>query len=189
MQNKICYRYKYREKKISDDHNDFINQIKKIHNIMNLSSQQNNFYIFEYKNKENAAEKILKYIKNIISSSKNDHICCQVSSIEHMMAIYLQKENNYLKIFFYDPNTNRKDPGFNVRWFEYFSNIENNETNILKEKIKFELEESNYFSNNNPSYLCIYTYIKEDFHSNKFRDDFNLKDTDHHFKNGKKIHY
>jgi hypothetical protein len=78
------------------------------------------------------------------------------------MAIYLQKHENYLRIYFYDPNINNGDYGFNVL-------INGNIEHIIAQNIDFT-KSSELFSNNNLS-LFMFAFDKNILNKKMTSDD------------------
>jgi hypothetical protein len=154
-------------------HDNFIRQVKSLFIIGNYYLSSNKFYFFKYIDKRDLIQKLNNTIKNAMNP-KDDHLCFYINTGLHAMAIYIQKTGNYLtddylKIFFYDPNDGLGHSGFSAKKPIYSAKNNINIENILK-NIKLDFDQS-YFGDYNLKYFSIFVFTKEDFNLNKTKCD------------------
>ncbi|WP_397600245.1 hypothetical protein [Silvanigrella sp.] len=141
--------------------NKYINLVQNLFNVGNSRLRHDNFFALKIEHKSVLNSKLAEFISSI-SKTVKDHLCLYISTNFHAMAIYLQKHENYLRIYFYDPNINNGDYGFNVL-------INGNIEHIIAQNIDFT-KSSELFSNNNLS-LFMFAFDKNILNKKMTSDD------------------
>ena len=170
---------------INKNHKKFINNVIVFNEIINHLVPSNNFYIIEVKKENNFCEKLYEFICKSMKPS-DDHLCCLISSGSHMMALYVQREYDYLRISFYDPNTDFGEYSMSSRLSRITSNIAKNKQSAIKLFFKnLQIDKTNYFEYKKEFNIYISTFIKNDLYIKKSQDDSNLKNTGYSYQEWK----
>jgi len=142
----------------------YIKLVQNLFKVGNSNLRHDNFFALKIEHKGVLNSKLAEFISSI-SKTVKDHLCLYIGTHAHAMAIYLQKHENYLRIYFYDPNLKNGDYGFNVP-------INRNIEHIISQNIDFT-KSSELVSDNNLS-LFIFAFDKKTLNKKMISDDSSI---------------
>lgn len=140
----------------------YIKLVQKLFKVGNTKLRHDNFFALKVANKNVLNSKLAEFISSI-SRAVKDHLCLYIGTYVHAMAIYLQKHENYLRIYFYDSNLKKGEYGFNIP-------LNGNVEQIIAQNIDFTKSSALVAGNN----LCVFIFA---FDKNTLNTKVTLEDS------------